>query len=471
MNQGQAGALALVQQRLGAVAAGLSASELLRLANRARRLVRSGAASNIREAAYRVAARIRGEAQRPRTASTLAQRIGVGPEMMTDPRPKRSGEALLPPYKVQRVAAKPEKDRGGYTQIEYSRDAAGSRLNKVQRVMKSLASQIYSKIERCQYLGTSESGDGAYKLAMEQAGSAPNITRSLPYYFFDLTSMEQRVGTVNYYPNTLLRLQYNDATDQYQWIPRELRNADDTGSIYTWSTEVGVRPTPTSGDSKATFSCFHDWVDVNLMLFGARRFPTRVQVSIVQFIDELLVPDSFVTTAANAVGSAIETSCQSLTGVDKEKYRDFYLSLTSPSVAHPLGRKGRTKVGSMMKTLYSKTFEFNPTTNDEVDARGHQNLFKFRYYMNKVCRYDEYPADPVEGVADGELIDPDEFPQYDLNNDTSCFTVPKGRVFLMISGYAPKNLTAAPVDFYDFASFDLQVRRKTNHLHGITAGV
>lgn len=475
MNRGGHGRVAVIRQRLGELAVGLTAAELVRIGIRARGLLRTGVVRDLRAGARRAFYQLREEARRPRTASTLAQHIGVGPEPMTDRRPTRPGRmAGLLPTKLDfgTETGKRERDNAGYTQLEYSRDVAGVRLNKVQRVMKSLAATIYGKIDRWQRLGNAESTEGVFQLSLQN--DDPGQRTYLPVYAFDLTSMDQYKGA-SAYPYPFARLYYDKGFDVFRWNYEQCRNADDTSLIGSWTTEVGPRQTPTAGNTKATYASFIDWVDANFMIYGPRYFPSRVTISVVQFTDEFVCPTAaydFIPTNAQP-GAYVDTLPTSYTGDDKENYNDFWVSFIDRLVRHPLAKKGKTKIGSKMKTLYTKTFEFNPTSTTETDARGHQNMFRLRYNIDKVVRYDEDAAEAGLIPIDNEIQDPDEYPQYDTANDVSTTCNRKGRVYLLISGFAPVDTTtytppAGGNVAWAHCSFDLQVRRKSNHVQGIT---
>lgn len=361
---------------------------------------------------------------------------------------------------------------GGYIQTRYSKDRCGKKLDKVQRMMKLLASNTTYKIERFGALSDTTAADGFYNLDSYFAGTAPNRTTLCPLYMVDLTGVGQRgYSTSIKCPAVMSRLQFNEATDRFAWSNYTGLHATTRDGApkltYTWDYVSGQSP-PAAGGTPLdnTYQAFVGKVKIGMVITGARKYATTVWVQLVQFTDDNLAP--YLTGVSDYQGVAVpalptgtefeDTDPQALA-----EHKKFWLGQTQGLLENPLNVKVTGRQGGM-KVLYSKRFNYNPTLTTESDAGGHESVFKLDYNMDKVCNYLVQPD--VNDIVDLDLSDVNA--REIQSNDKSVYTntVRKGRVYLMIKAAVPAVATSDPgATVYDnYPTFDLSVTRVTHRL-------
>jgi len=357
-------------------------------------------------------------------------------------------------------------DKGGYAQLTYDRVRAGKLLTKGSRLSKLVSSHTYDVVERFQHVTNLSSGAGAYSLNWDDSAATQN---NLPVYLFDLTCVKNRTGdnvTISD-PRPFTRL-YRNKTNvaqqvgAYYTVPVAGRNYDDSGNYEYWYPERQ----PNILSSIATEKALIEWLDLRFVLYGARKTPSWIRLSIVQFMDEEQTPGAYadnpnvpfvesgrITDPADPAYNKWQTSWQG--AVD---------NLTGSTITTRDLKEQKLN----LRVKQTKLYKFNPTMTTESDISGHQVSVKMRYNMNKVCTYLEDPRSHAQLVT-AEETNPNEWPVYDAAMYTA-HPAPKGREFLMITGYCARPVSAygtgtpTPIDA-DFApSFDMLIRRKRTHL-------
>lgn len=367
------------------------------------------------------------------------------------------------------------QDAGGYVQLKYETSKrAGKRLGKRQKISKLVNSHVQPVIERFQNVTSLTSGAGAYFLDWDTSGTTYN---QLPVYLMDLTCIRNRLGdnTSVAEPHPLVRMNRNKSVagliaGAYFSDWQDGKTQADVASR-NWQFErrsVGLGSTPVAHFEKSLI----EWCDIRMVLYGARKCPSFVQVMVVQFQEEDQCIGAYADVGAGS--SVVETEPgRSTVATDPRfnRWNTAWQGFVDNLSGNPINTRDLQEQKLQLKVKYSRTYKFNPTLETESDKTGHQVSIKFRYDMNKVCNYVEDPRQHTEVTAANEN-NPNYWPSYDAHM-YSPFTAPKGREFLVIRGYAgkPTALTGTagefvlPADRYDAAcSFDLMVRRKRTHM-------
>lgn len=374
------------------------------------------------------------------------------------------GRSMQPSRKRARSDGKTsvKYDKGGYAQLTYDRAKCGKKLTRTDRVSKLVNSHTFDVIERFQNITNLSSGSGAYSLNWDDSGANQN---SLPMYLFDLTCLPNKIGdnVTTSYPQPFTRLYRNklNATltaGAYYTNIVAGRNADDAGDSYLWQAERE----PSLFTNRAHERALIEWCNLRFVLYGARKNPSWIKLQIVQFVEEDQVPGGYSTDPA--IVSTEAGRILNVTDPNYNRWQTTWQGAVDQLTGSTIGIRDLKEQKLKLRVKFSKMYKFNPTMTTESDVSGHQVSVNFNYAMNKVCSYVEDPRAHTE-VSPVEEVNPNEFPVYD-QHVYSSHTAPKGREFLMITGYTGKPVSAYGTGIdADFApSFDMAIRRKRTHM-------
>lgn len=355
-------------------------------------------------------------------------------------------------------------DKGGYAQLTKARNGrSGRRVSKKAKMSKLLNSHTADYIERFQNVTALNTKTGAFTLdyASSPAGS------DYPMYFFDLTCVNNAYshqgGTVsNFTPYPFTRLLRGpNGFFHYQVAGKTAVDV----SNFEWQVEKQPHNFVTYSATKQ----FIEWVDIRMMLYGARKYPTYCFVEIWQFKDDLYAPRCIASSAAT--GAVVVEQPPALTTAEGQQYNQFYVGQTDNLIGNPIGTRDLKEyaLDKVAFKKFTKKFMFQPTLTTESDVSGHQMEFRLRHQVNKVCNYLQNPIDsadvPFYNVAN---VDEDNPNAWNTNNrsNLSPFINGKGREFLVIRGFAPVNNIVSTLDSDNAISFDLMIRRKRTMLQG-----
>jgi len=388
---------------------------------------------------------------------------------------KRPNDNLLPAYRAPRARRSNEQDAGGYIQTKYTKDRVGKKLDKAQRIMKLLASQVTYKVDRFGALSQTTDNESFYQLNSYLDGTAPNRYTFLPVYAMNLTCVNQKdsLPATGNIPSPFQRLVFWENGDQFRWSPIAglLAGSRDATPLLTYNYEPMTQPVASSVGGEPfdnTYQAFVGKVKIGMVITGARKFATTVWVQIVQFTDENLGPPLLASavlggSATPANPTALETL--STDGNDLATHKKFWLDQTNGLLENPLADR---TVGRQpgMRVLYSKRFNYNPTLTTESDAGGHETVFKLNYNMDKVVNYMQKPDT-------GDIVDIDlaSVNAKDISQgNTSLYpdTHKKGRVYLLIKAAVPAVAPVFPsvANYDNYPTFDLSVQRTIHRLRG-----
>lgn len=390
---------------------------------------------------------------------------------------KRHGD-LLPPYQPAAQRARVERDMSGYQQVQFVSERAGRKLDKVQKVMKLLASSMVTKVDRYGALTDQTQNKSYYVSSAHYTGTAGSRITYLPVYAMDLTCLNQKtvssaLGGGNSFSKPFMRLQFNESTDNYSWTPVAglHSSSTDAAPVTTWSYETIAGYTNASGTTPSVASenverALLGKCRIGLYLTGARKYASTVWVQVVQFTDDLFCPPLWGTSVAENQGAQLE-DWPSAEANESVRQKEFWLQQTQFLLENPLNKRTLVKRVPGMKVLFNKKFVFQPTATTENDPSGHEFVMDLKYHIDKVVDYRNLPS--VDDTVDVNLGDLNRVQNSLTTNELNLAPVPKGRVYLLIRSTAPSVLSAAPTtaeEYDNFCSFDLQVTRVMQRLTG-----
>lgn len=353
----------------------------------------------------------------------------------------------------------PKPVGGGGQQLSFSKLKHGKKVARRELLMRLLSAKLNPVTHRWQNITNSASGSGAYKLDYSLSG-AVGATAFYPVFLFDLTGAQvQSLNSINVHACPASRLQRSGVTPfNYNTAPILAKNADANADLGAWTLERNSGLT----NPKEFAEGIIENVSIKLLLYGARKFPSKVKVQIVSFT-EGYTPNAFICTPFITSAVAVDQAEPNGATTD-EATRDWnamWSQHVAPLIANPISTRpmGTRKT---MKVHMSKEYVFQPKLSTELDVTGDQEAVFFSYKMNK--RVDYTRAQPNDQVTPVEEGDPNEWTIKDYN-ELQVHARPEQRMFLMISGLTPLNTSGVTNGEIDFApSFDICIRRKISAL-------
>lgn len=391
-----------------------------------------------------------------------------------------------------------DPNAGGYAERKRIRAKGGKPDGKTAKKLKLIGAHLQTQIDRWQ--GVDANGlwaDGApwpgwFPLDATVGDQVDN--GYLPYYIWDLTGAYKNKTTsangtfyVNAFSSPCQRLRRSSGnagidagTYYFGAIPG--RDNEDVGDTFMWlpeRTPDTLQPNPTLPPYRQRYTtkrtgdkCYFDWVDCRFKLYGASKAPTRVHVRIIQFTEEDMTPGTQGVYLTNPANPTTEVKVQNVF-VDQEdastdktddrqrfnRWQNFWMSETDRCVGNAIQIRG-IQTQRPYRLLHSKTFDFQPTSNDENDPTPHSIEYQLKYDLTKVVDYVQNP-DTSDFTYD-EVGKPNEWIQSGGGHQSiSCNA--KGRVYLVVHAEVPQVTANNPEGsrIGDYApSFDIILRRK-----------
>lgn len=233
----------------------------------------------------------------------------------------------------------------------------------------------------------------------------------LPVYLVELNSCinTSNAGVlVNYHP-VFLAARYG--------------NSNATLPYYNWGKQGGQTPTGAISNewqkermNVAAFgsrSIFR-WADIRLDLWGTRTQPTKYDLCLCQFHEDVCPVDG---------------------NNSDPNYVRFWDGLMRPFTYNPnISQPGYGETGKM-RVLARKTVMIDPTESTEGDPDPHVKSVKMFYRFDRQCRWDWKDDVKTTGYFDQDIITRDEFNTSDVPyvlDDFKSQVHPNARIFLMI---------------------------------------
>lgn len=255
---------------------------------------------------------------------------------------------------------------------------------------------------------------GAYILACAQTAlGSPLVCINL--LMFDLTGVmnANSAGAINYpvsFSHPTFSNETNTAT--VSWTNGPLQTMEKLDSVTGIDTAVPNR------------TANHQWTSIKAMLYSAGTIVTKVEFSIVQFLDDDIIPGE---TNAKAIA--------------------FWQSILHPAVKNPICTNTPLWTRKAIKLISRKTFVLDPKETTENVQANLTEVNMFVRHGGRTIHYDEANTDRVN-----MLQDDDTFVNVGGN---STNPKPKYRRYLMIRAYTRRNGIA---DVTLHPSMDLIVR-------------
>lgn len=221
----------------------------------------------------------------------------------------------------------------------------------------------------------------------------------------------------------------SDAVDTNSWSREKTSQQSSSNQLYPYNNSV------------------LKWVDIKLVCHGAATFPTKYDISLVQFTRPKLMPQ---------LGARNETA-----DIDKT-YDEFYNYLVRPYAYNPLASEGATEYRKYIKVLHRVNFVLQPR---DIDNDTIVTPFKEVKIFKKLDRFINY--DWISKPNTGEVFpmqNTNTAPNFSASNSTSPY--PTRRIFLMIRATSKleESGTAAPPEPTDpnavWPSYDYSIRTK-----------
>lgn len=350
------------------------------------------------------------------------------------------------------------RDAGaGYQQLTYAKKSTcGRKLSKRRVAQLAAEAQLLTKIDRWQGLTSLSTAAGFY--ALSSYSDASSIF--LPYYVFDLSALSQNItsntGNIQYgQPMMRLTRRVAAGANQNTWAwALQTQDAGTGASSNQWAIER--QPYFTSAANAPYEKALLNWADIRLVMTGATKYPSGVDVMIVKYVDDERVPPAYYYDGTSGQQTLYDTP----SALDKAfgEYSRFWQTQVDNLSINPIQVRNQPTDAYGLKVIKSARFEFQPTMSTETDTIGHQKVFKMFYNMNKIHSY-RYPQEiaSADTLPATQQLDPTRYVADTTVN--LCTVVPEhraARTFLLIRGHTAASSNTAG----DFPSFDLLVRRK-----------
>lgn len=377
------------------------------------------------------------------------------------------------------------EDAGGYKQVQYDKKKRiGQKCSEREHLDKCLSAQLLTKIDRFQWLSSVGDASGKYFLGCNLSGAQPNRTVQLPCYAFDLTMLRDNwnLGSPqSYFAGVpfyrLVKTETGTANNwNFGWQTVAGAKPDastgTTTDFQVWQTErspygeystTGITPTAAQAPYEKAML---NWCDIRLGMWGATANPSRVDVMICRIPDEDMQPPVTYYDAVTPGAAGITLFGTPTDQKTKAEYNVFWGAMMDNCLGNPLMIRQQVSKKNKINVLYSRTYRFNPTMNNETDAAGHQTLCKMWYDIDALFDYrqdlmERAPGFPVGGPDNIDDANPNQWKIDAASRATQVYPRNrKSRIFLIIKGFTNTNFSTVNNDAFQSCSFDLLVRRK-----------
>lgn len=355
-----------------------------------------------------------------------------------------------------------EMDHSGTGVLRHYKKKTGRYKPFSAKVSALLKCQVAPQIESWRDLTNGYDAGGSKILSLAKADATTDTT--FPVHIYELNNLNNKqsgalpgiTGTGCWF------LKRQDTTGNFYLENLTHQNNDNSGGTYGW--EIDFR-NGANADNTTPYA-YLDWVDIRLMFSGPRKYPCRVKVQLVRFLEEDCCPGMYQTTNVVTVAPTAATIRQDPTSRPDavSEWNQMWLEYTGALLNNPINTRSQYHNGKKIAVLKSCQFDFQPRDTSDDGPTGGVGDVKVLKWFNRVEK--NYKFTEVQDVstqidADEQLVPQEGFttlaPQYTTSPHN------KARLFLIISATVPvTNSTAQPVtstaDVY--ASYDILLRRK-----------
>lgn len=374
------------------------------------------------------------------------------------------------------------QQRAGDLQLVQTKRTVGGKYkpDHPARLTKLLKASLQNVVQRYQWLSDwlSTNTNGRVPLTFIKTTGA-GVPTVYPVYAFDLTSVANKENTGNevVYPAVLYRLARlnggtsTDLAQAYYWVPYNgALDQAASNPAYTWLNEKMPR-----SNVFPQQAVHFDWADIRLMIYGAKAFPTTVEVSIVQF-DSEYCPNYYTCKSSDGTVSAptVDEEVPYAGSEDRARqYNEFYAGFVDRFISHPLNKRDAHNVRGY-RVLHREVVKLNPSQTTDRDTRGYMRMMRIFYNMHRnvklqwerlISMSDAGTGQSGGGVAVTNENNPNVWDANNpiphsggVNTKTECQVAPdpRARIFLLVTATAPEGAFAVDNN----GSFDFCIRRK-----------
>lgn len=278
--------------------------------------------------------------------------------------------------------------------------------------------------------------------------------RSLPFYMFDLTAINNFVNGSAQYSNPFIQMGMETATGRIGFQGISGFAADGTTATNNFIIEraptAPLAVDSTSSEIAPLSKSMLEWASIQMNLWGCTAKATKFCVQLVRISDRDLIPqhqDNGLYTFAQEIATCISTP-KALA-----KKTEFYQNLIKPWTFNPIATTGGLYHKSY-KVLKTHEFTIEPNLTIDGDADANVKVFKMYAKLNKMCNYVDTA---VNLTSDAQLITNPTFVQ-NVGTNNTCQVKPTSRVYLVVRSTNYGNDAAdSPTDT---PSFDLSIKVK-----------
>jgi len=274
-------------------------------------------------------------------------------------------------------------------------------------------------------------GGLAGALAFPNWQTANGTTKRAPCTIFDLSSVTNIRGGTNYQPQTTWNIQFTNETGSasVQYVP----------AVAGWQ----LNPETVTGTSTQTVGkpMAHDYlkyIKADMLFYTPLKIPTKVNISIIQILDQDLQPSNTIST-----GAATETGNSKATAFWQQMLKGYMYNPVMPQAGPAMGR--------YVKYVHSETFILNPKETTETGNTRYKIVKLFKHFN----RYQNYAWQQNDGMN----MDNADIAKNEQAFESSVH--PRARLWLVIRTLSPEieSATYPPTNATDnWPSCDIYLR-------------
>lgn len=321
----------------------------------------------------------------------------------------------------------------------------------LKNLYKTVNNNLHTNVHVYRALSPFTSVGGSTQLRNLRGGTAGTYTYEFPVHMFDLTCASNVINGV-FTPGAPSYKVLGSETPATGLSPISFGQVDAIstetgGSLITWKTEA------TSGSSSSAIGFVpHNhsvlkWADIKLILHGAKNYPTKYDISLVQFKRRSVVP--------------ISNSAQPITfDGDTGDIDEFYNYLYKPYTYSTIATEGATKFRKYFKTLKRVNFILQPRDSSDSGSVTPFKELKIFQKFDRPCWFDWSGENTnIAGTDTVAIPNSNLAPNY-TSREFSTSVYPTKRIFLMIRATSEFQ-TATPATPTDvWPTYDFSIRTK-----------
>lgn len=321
----------------------------------------------------------------------------------------------------------------------------------LRNLYKTVNNNLHSNVLVYRALSPFTSVGGSTALRNIRAGAAGTYTYEFPIHMFDLTCASNVINGV-FVPGSPSYKVLGSETPASGYSPISFGNVDAIstetgGSLITWKTEATSGSTSNAIGFVPHNHSILKWADIKLICHGAKNYPTKYDISLVQFKRRSVVP---------IANSAQPVTVEGDTGDIDEFYNYLYKPYTYSTIA----TEGATKFRKYFKTLKRVNFILQPRdTSDSGSVTPFKELKIFQKF-DRGCWFDWSGENTNPAGTDTVAIPNSNLAPNYTSREFSTSVYPTKRIFLMIRATSEFQ-SATPAQVTDvWPTYDFSIRTK-----------